>query len=231
MASELSGVALLWQWAPALLQGFALNILMGITAMLVATVLGLLLGSLQVSNQPRLRRSAGLLSRWLRNLPWLVVMFYVAYLLPYEVQWAGRWWQLPDWLKVALGLALPAVGYVSEIVRGAIATVPNGQWQAAQALGMGQVQTLRHVIIPQSLTSMLAPWMNLYCTVTMATSLANLLGVEELMTTVQSHLATQLRSDLLLPAYGVVCAAFFAYIYPLSRWATRLQRRYAQAHA
>ncbi|MDP1363210.1 hypothetical protein Q6303_28870, partial [Klebsiella variicola] len=59
---------LLWQWAPALLQGFGLNILMGVTAMLVATLAGVLLGSLQVSAQPNLRRSAGYLSRLLRNL-------------------------------------------------------------------------------------------------------------------------------------------------------------------
>ncbi|WDU64854.1 amino acid ABC transporter permease [Pseudomonas poae] len=224
MLPEPTPLTLLWQWAPALLQGFGLNILMGITAMLVATLAGVLLGSQQVSAHPRLRRAAGHLSRWLRNLPWLVVMFYVAYLLPYEVQWAGRWWQLPDWLKVALGLALPAIGYVSEIVRGAVRAVPTGQWEAAQALGMSHGQALRHVIIPQTLPSLVAPWMNLYCAVTMSTSLANLLGVEELMTTVQSHLASQLRSDLLLPAYGLVFIAFFIYIYPLSRWAKRLER-------
>ncbi|MCT4497864.1 MULTISPECIES: amino acid ABC transporter permease [Pseudomonas] len=225
MLPEPSPLMLLWQWAPALLQGFGLNILMGVTAMLVATVLGVLLGSLQVSARPALRRGAGHLSRLLRNLPWLVVMFYVAYLLPYEVQWAGRWWQLPDWLKVALGLALPAIGYVSEIVRGGVYAVPSGQWEAAQALGLRHGQALRYVIIPQTLPSLVAPWMNLYCAVTMSTSLANLLGVEELMTTLQSHLSSQLRSDLLLPAYGVVFIAFFLYIYPLSRWAKRLERR------
>ncbi|MGE7813080.1 amino acid ABC transporter permease [Pseudomonas sivasensis] len=225
MLPEPSPLMLLWQWAPALLQGFGLNILMGVTAMLVATVFGVLLGSLQVSARPALRRGAGHLSRLLRNLPWLVVMFYVAYLLPYEVQWAGRWWQLPDWLKVALGLALPAIGYVSEIVRGGVYAVPSGQWEAAQALGLRHGQALRYVIIPQTLPSLVAPWMNLYCAVTMSTSLANLLGVEELMTTLQSHLSSQLRSDLLLPAYGVVFIAFFLYIYPLSRWAKRLERQ------
>jgi His/Glu/Gln/Arg/opine family amino acid ABC transporter permease subunit len=225
MSAEPAIASLLWQWAPALLQGFGLNILMGVTAMLVATLLGVLLGSLQVSTRPKLRHAAGHLSRALRNLPWLVVMFYVAYLLPYEVHWGGRWWQLPDWLKVALGLALPAVGYVSEIVRGAVRSVPVGQWEAASALGMTHRQALRHVIIPQTLPSLVAPWMNLYCAVTMSTSLANLLGVEELMTTLQTHLSGQLRSDLLLPAYGLVFIAFFLYIYPLSRWARRLERR------
>ncbi|WP_297837248.1 amino acid ABC transporter permease [Pseudomonas sp.] len=224
MPPEPAIASLLWQWAPALLQGFGLNILMGLTAMVVATLLGVLLGSLQVSARPSLRRAAGHVSRGLRNLPWLVVMFYVAYLLPYEVHWAGRWWQLPDWLKVALGLALPAIGYVSEIVRGAVRTVPGGQWEAARALGLTHRQALRHVIIPQTLPSLIAPWMNLYCAVTMSTSLANLLGVEELMTTVQTHLSAQLRSDLLLPAYGLVFIAFFLYIYPLSRWARRLER-------
>ena len=84
-------------------------------------------------------------------------MFYVAYLLPYEVHWAGRWWQLPDWLKVALGLALPAIGYVSEIVRGAVRAVPVGQWEAARALGLRHGQALRYVIIPVATSIAVTP--------------------------------------------------------------------------
>ncbi|MDR0278269.1 MAG: ABC transporter permease subunit [Paucimonas sp.] len=227
MLAEDSLPWLLWEWLPSLGRGFALNIAMGLLAMAVATLAGALLGFAQVLAPTALARLAGRLGRGLRNLPWLVVMFYVAYLLPYEVQVAGHWLQLADWLKVALGLALPASGYVAEMLRGALQAVPAGQWEAAQALGLSRLQALRWVILPQSLRSLLPPWMNLFCTLCMSTSLGSLLGVEELMSVLQSHLSGQLRPDVLLPAYALAFAAFFVFIYPLARWARHLELRWS----
>lgn len=227
MGAERSLPWLFWHWLPSLAEGFALNIAMGLLAMTVATLGGALLGLAQVLAPPGPARWAGRLGRSLRNLPWLVVMFYVAYLIPYEVQVGGHWLQLSDWLKVALGLALPASGYVAEMLRGALQTVPAGQWEAARALGFSRAQALRWVILPQALRSLLPPWMNLFCTLCMSTSLGSLLGVEELMTVLQSHLAGQLRPDVLLPAYGLAFAAFFFFIYPLARWARHLELRWS----
>lgn len=218
---------LFWHWLPSLGAGFALNIAMGVLAITVATCVGAALGLAQVLAPPAPARLAGRVGRGLRNLPWLVVMFYVAYLLPYEVKVAGHWLQLADWLKVALGLALPASGYVAEMLRGALQAVPAGQWEAAQALGLSRLQALRWVIVPQSLRSLLPPWMNLFCTLCMSTSLGSLLGVEELMSVLQSHLAGQLRPDVLLPAYALAFAAFFFFIYPLARWARQLELRWS----
>ena len=70
--------------------------------------------------------------------------------------------------------------------------------------------------------------MNLFCTLLMATSLANLLGVEELLTRLQMLLNSQTRPDLLLPAYLYAFLAFFICVYPLSRYARRLERRWSQ---
>ena len=50
-------------------------------------------------------------------------------------------------------------------MRGGVYAVPSGQWEAAQALGLRHGQALRYVIIPQTLPSLAAPWMNLYCAV------------------------------------------------------------------
>lgn len=221
---------LLWHWTPALLQGFALNVLMGITAMFLATLLGAVLGTLQLSPARPVQRIAAGLTQLLRNLPWLVVMFYMAWLLPFEIKLNGHWLNLPDWLKASAGLALPASGYVSEIVRGALRAIPPGQWEAARSLALDHRQGLRLIILPQALRSMVAPWMNLFCAVLMSTSLANLLGVEELMTTLQAHLAGQLRSDLLLPTYLYAFVAFFLFIFPISLTARRLERAWNPSH-
>lgn len=227
IATTVDVLGLLADWTPALLEGFGLNILMGVVAMSLATLFGVILGALQVSIGRRKSRLATLVTHLLRGMPWLVVMFYVAYLLPFEFQVHGHWLQIPDWLKAAVGLSIPAAGYVSEIVRGGIRAIPATQWEAASALALDHRQTLRRVILPQTLRSMVAPWMNLYCAVTMSTSLANLLGVEELMTCLQLRLSSETRPDLLLPAYLYAFLAFFIYIYPISRWSKWLEKRWS----
>jgi len=213
------------EWTPSLLQSFVLNIAMGVVAIVVATAGGALLGVAQCS--PHRRRAAP--ARWitlvLRNAPWLVAVFYVLYLVPYELKVAGHYVFVPDWLKAAVGIAVPASGYMSEIVRGGIRSIPLQQWEAATALGLDRRQILVKVILPQALRSMTPPWMSLYCIVTLSTSLANLLGVEELMTTIGLRLAGETRPELLLHAYTFL--VFFLYIYPISRLSRRLERTWS----
>src|SRR3546814_13236491 len=70
---------------------------------------------------------------------------------------------------------------VSEIVRGAVVSLPSGQWEAAESLAFSRCQTLWEIILPQCVKRMLPPWMNLYAILTMATVLASIVGVSEMM--------------------------------------------------
>jgi polar amino acid transport system permease protein len=74
---------------------------------------------------------------------------------------------------------------------------------------------------------MLPPWMNLFAFVTMASVLANLVGVTEVLTATREALAAEVRPALLLPMYGFVLLWFFAYCYPIARLTQRLERRWA----
>lgn len=218
---------LLLGWLPALLNGFRVNIGIGLVSVVFATLLGAVLGAMQVSPRPALARPARAFTLFFRNAPWLVVIFFMMYLIPFEVQVFGEYRQVPDWIKVALGLSLTASGYAAEVVRGGIQSIPSAQWEAAAALGLDRRQVLRKVILPQALRSMLPAWMNLYCTVTMATALASLLGIEDLMTTMQLRLAAESRPELLLPGYLFVFLVFFFYIYPISRYSKSLERKWS----
>lgn len=220
-------VALLIGWLPALFDGFRVNIGIGLVSVFFATLLGALLGAMQVSPRPLLARPARTFTLFFRNAPWLVVIFFMMYLIPFEVQVFGEYRQVPDWIKVALGLSLTASGYAAEVVRGGIQSIPLAQWEAAATLGLDRRQVLRKVILPQALRSMLPAWMNLYCTVTMATALASLLGIEDLMTTMQLRLAAESRPELLLPGYLFVFLVFFFYIYPISRYSKVLERKWS----
>ncbi|WEK07853.1 MAG: ABC transporter permease subunit [Candidatus Pseudomonas colombiensis] len=148
-------VALLLGWLPALFDGFRVNIGIGLVSVLFATLLGALLGAMQVSPRAALARPARAFTLFFRNAPWLVVIFFMMYLIPFEVRLFGEYRQVPDWIKVALGLSLTASGYAAEVVRGGIQSIPLAQWEAAATLGLDRRQVLRKVILPQALRSML----------------------------------------------------------------------------
>jgi len=117
---------------------------------------------------------------------------------------------------------------VAEIVRGAVQSIPTAQWDAARSLAFSRRQTLLQIILPQCVTRMLPPWMNWYAILTMATVLASIVGVREVMTITGQITAAEARTDLLIPIYSYVLLWFFLYCYPIARWTRALERRYAE---
>ena len=94
------------------------------------TVAGLGLGLGLVSEGPILRRVAWGVTQVFRNVPWLVLLFFVMFLVPFQVTVFGLRVPLPDWVKATVGFALPVMANVAEIVRGAVRSVPATQWEA-----------------------------------------------------------------------------------------------------
>src|SRR3546814_666220 len=153
-------------------------------------------------------------------------LFFCMFLLPFEITLAGFTIPFPDWMKATLGLSLPVMANVSEVVRGAVISLPKGQWEAAESLAFSRRQTLWEIILPQCVKRMLPPWMNLYAILTMATVLASIVGVSEMMTQTGRALAAENRPDLLIPFYAFVLVCFFAYCYPIALATRHLERRW-----
>ena len=219
----------LWRWIPFLVtQGFTLNILISFLTMAVGTLAGVALGLWQVSPSRPVRRFAWLTTQIFRNSPWLVLLFIVMLTFPFRIEVGSLVIPVPDWIKAVFGLSLPIMANVSEIVRGAVQSVPTGQWEAAESLAFSRRRTLWRIVLPQCFKRMIPPWMNWYAILTMATPLVSLLGVEEIVTlSRQAMEAENNHPELLIPFYGFALAIFFAYCYPIARWTISLERRFA----
>jgi polar amino acid transport system ATP-binding protein len=123
------------RWLPFLvLQGFAFNILISVVTMALGTITGVVLGLMQISPNPAISRPAWLITQTFRNSPWLVLLFIVMLAFPFQIDLGFAVIPIPDWMKAVFGLALPIMANISEVVRGAINSVPNGQWEAAESL-------------------------------------------------------------------------------------------------
>lgn len=220
--------AALARWTPLLLKGFGFNILISFGAMAIGTVLGAFLGIGLIALTKPVRQASWVLTQFFRNAPWLVLLFFVMFMLPFEFHIGGLVIPLPDWSKAVIGLALPVMANVGEIVRGAVMSIPSGQWEAAESLAFTRHQQIWRIILPQCIKRMLPPWMNLYAILTMSTVLASIVGVNEVMTLAgQVEAAEGGRTDLLAPLYGWILLWFFLYSYPIARFTLYLERRYA----
>lgn len=219
-------LTLMVKWSPVLFGGFLFNLLISFLSMAIGTVAGVALGLLQISLHVPLQRSAWVVTQFFRNAPWLVLLFYCILLIPFELSFFGWTIPFPDWVKAVIGLSLPVMAYVSEFVRGAIQSIPSGQWEAAESLAFSRHKTMTMIILPQCVKRVLPSWMNLYAILTMATPLVSIVGVQEVMTLTRAALGAENRVDFLIPIYLYILSWFFIYCYPISRYTVRLERHF-----
>ena len=227
-AARAGVIAILIKWTPLLFRGFLFNVLISMMAMALGTALGTVLGLMLISLRRPVRSGSWFITQFFRNAPWLVLLFFAMYMLPFRIAIGPVVIPLPDWFKAVIGFSLPVMANVAEIVRGAVGSIPSGQWEAAESLAFSRRQQIWSIILPQCVKRMLPPWMNLYAILTMATVLASIVGVNEVMTLAgQVSAAEGGRTDLLTPLYGYILIWFFLYSYPIARLTTRLERKFA----
>ena len=223
-----SALATLVIWLPFILKGFALNLAISFFAMALATFLGIGLGLMQISLHAVVRAPARFITHLFRNSPWLVILFVVMFVIPVEIRIpVGGKIPIPDWAKATFAFTLPVMGNISEIVRGAVLSIPTGQWESAEGLAFTRAQTLRWIILPQCVRRAIPPWMNWYALLTLSTPMAAIFSVHEAVANAQAAMeAAGARPEFLFPFYLFLLCLFFVYIYPIAVWTRVLERKY-----
>jgi polar amino acid transport system permease protein len=130
------------------------------------------------------------------------------------------------WTAVTLALTLNAGAFLGEIWRGAIEAVPRGQWEAGASLGLGYLQRLRLIVLPQAFRISIPPTVGFLVQLIKSTAIASLIGFVEL--TRAGQLMTSVTFDPMV-VYPLVAVLYFALCWPLTLASRRLERR-AGAH-
>jgi polar amino acid transport system substrate-binding protein len=197
------------------LQGAGVTVLISVASFAIAMPLGLLLAAVRVSTGPFGRAAAAAYVEIFRGTP-VLLQLYVLYFGLAPVLKLGAF------SAAILGLGLNYAAYEAEVYRGAVLAISRGQVEAAAALGLGPIQTLRHVLLPQAMRTALPAATNDFVSLLKDSSLVSVLTVVEL-TKRMTIAAVEIRSWL---APGLLCAAFyFAMSFPLSRLSRRLETR------
>lgn len=184
---------------PLLLEGAGLTLLYTMSGAAAALVLSFVLGLMALSRRLLVRGVARVVVEVFRGTSLVVQLLWIFYVLP---QLGVR---LDTFAAATLALGLNFGAYGSEVVRGAINSVPRAQWEATVALSMSPVTRMRRVIMPQALPEMVPPFSNLWIQVLKSSSLLFLIQITELAFQVQ-----QLRYEVgSLTAFSVALVIYF----------------------
>ncbi|MBD5654303.1 MAG: amino acid ABC transporter permease [Candidatus Eremiobacteraeota bacterium] len=202
---------------PSLARGLATTFLVSTSAMILAVAIGFVFGIVR-SQVPRAVDAPILaLVEFFRGIPLLVLMYFLFFGLPQlGIRTSSN-------VAAIVALALYAGSLGSEIVRGAIASIPRGQSEAASALGLDRAQLLLLVLLPQALRRMLPPFVGLFALIVESSSLASLIDVTDLLQV--AHQNVERDNDVALPVYLTVLVAYFIINYPISLVSQRLEKR------
>jgi polar amino acid transport system substrate-binding protein len=197
------------------LRGALVTLLVSVASFALALPLGLATAVLRVYGGRVARVAATAYVELFRGTP-LLLQLYVLYF------GIAEYVRLGPFTAAIVGLALNYGAYEAEVQRGALLALPRGQADAARALGLGQLQALRHVLLPQSLRNALPAVTNDFVALLKDSSLVSVVTVVEL-TKRMTIVAVELR-DWVTP--GLLCAGlYFLMGFPLARLARTLENR------
>jgi polar amino acid transport system permease protein len=203
---------------PFLTAGLLITLAVSLITVVLSLVAGGLLGIVLVYGPMPLRWVVRGFSDIIRGIPILVLIFFIYYGLPLT----GL--NLQPFNAAVLALTMFKTAQVIENVRGAIGSIPQGQRDAAKAIGLTFSKQLAYVIAPQALRRFLPPWINGVTDAVKGSALVSLLGVTDLMHSIQQVIG---RTYEALPLYVLGALFYFAINFTLSTLSRRLERRYA----
>lgn len=207
------------QHYPALLSGLWVSLRVTALALAIGLPLGLLLALGTNGRKTVLRYATIAVVEIGRGTPALVVLQIVYFGLP------TLHLTFSSFIAAALALALTTAAYTSEIIRGGLQAVPEGEVEAASALGMVGRDTLRFIVIPQGVRVAIPPLMGFAILIFQASSLAYTIALPELMSQAYSTGSSTFRYLSILSLAGLMYAAITI---PASWLTGRAEKRMAR---
>ena len=192
-----------YQFAPAILRGLRMTILLALLAALIGVVLGVLLAVMRISSSAILRLASAIYTWLLRGTPLLVqiliwgnLALLFEYLGPFRTNDV-----MTPFVASVIALGLNEGAYMAEIVRAGIIAVDRGQHDASAALGMSRALAMRRIILPQALRVIVPPAGNQFISLLKATSLVSVIAGGDLLTAAENISSANLHTiELMLVA-------------------------------
>ncbi|WGW12967.1 amino acid ABC transporter permease [Saxibacter everestensis] len=187
--------------------GFWGTIKLAFLTLIGSLIFGTVLAAMRVSPTPILRGAATAYINLVRNTPLTLVMFFCAFGLPYLDIRFGESTSTRAFYYAVLALTAYTSCFIAEAIRSGIATIAVGQAEASRAIGLTFGQSLRFIILPQAIRTVIPPLGNQIIAMVKNTSIASGFNNQELISAMKNTI--EFRADIVIP---VLCATAAAYL-------------------
>ena len=204
--------------------GILVTVVVAVIGMVFSLPLGVLLALGRRSELPAVKWASVVFIEFVRGVPLITVLFMASVMLPLFVPE----WLSPDKLVRALiGVALFASAYMAEVVRGGLAAVPRGQYEAARVLGLTYWRMMGLVILPQALRVTLPNIVNTFIGLFKDTTLVFVVGIFDFLRTIEAARADPkwAAPNVAIAGYALAAIFYFVCCYGMSRYARGVEMR------
>jgi len=208
--------------------GLMLTLLLATFGIAIAFPLSILLALGRRSGLPAVRALAVLWIELVRGVPLISLLFMASVMLPLFLPEGVS---IDKLLRALIAMIVFAAAYLAEVVRGGLQSIPHGQYEAADALGLPYWRKTLLVILPQALRVAIPPLVNTFIGFFKDTSLVVIIGLFDLLTSIKVALTEPAWSGFGVEAYLFASAVYFVFCYAMSRYSQYLERELERGRA
>ena len=202
--------------------GLSLTLVIAFVGIVAALPIGILLALGRRSEMPVIRMVCVVFIEIWRGVPLISVLFMASVMLPLFLPDGVNFNKL---LRALIGITMFQSAYMAEVIRGGLQAIPKGQYEAASALGLGYWRSMGLVILPQALKLVIPGIVNSFIALFKDTTLVLIIGLFDILGTLQSVLADPAWPDVSTEGFVFVGFAFWIFTFTMSRYSIRLERK------
>jgi general L-amino acid transport system permease protein len=209
--------------------GLTVTLVVAIVGIVTSVPLGIVLALGRRSKLPVIRTCCIAFIEFVRGVPLITVLFMSSVMLPLFLPPGTNFDKL---LRALIGVALFSAAYMAEVIRGGLQAIPRGQYEAAQAMGLGYWPMMRLIILPQALKIVIPGIVNSFISLFKDTSLVLIIGIFDLLGIVQLGFSDANWAAPNTPVTGFIFAGFvfWAFCFGMSRYSQFMERRLDTGH-
>lgn len=228
VSDSMSGFFALEQIPSRDMGGFMLNIILGTVCVSLSLPIGILLALGRQSNMPIIKIICVVFIEFIRGVPLITLLFVANVVLAYFLP-PGTTFDLI--LRVIIMITMFSSAYIAEVIRGGLAALPRGQYEAGDSLGLDYAQSMRLIILPQALKISIPGIVNVAVGLFKDTTLVSVISMFDLVGMIRGPiLASTEWNGVYWELFGFASLLFFIICYGISQYSQWLERQLATDH-
>lgn len=216
-------ISIIQTYGSMLLEGMGRTLLQTFLSLLFAMVIGLIFALMNVGRNRVFNLIGTLYVDAVRGVPLIVLAYFIYFGIPTAIQTIGfSDFRLPPIQAGAIALSMNCGAYMAEIIRAGIESVDKGQMEASRSLGLSYGKSMRLVILPQAIRTMIPSIINQFIITLKDTSILSVIGFTELTNVGKTIMGNTFKS---LETWAIIGIMYMIVIITLSKLAKRLERK------